>query len=134
MTRIIEIILGLLDEFIVITLIIVSILVAIYYSGSISFLTFSISIFVYVIVIAILGYRIVKSQIEKPKVGPEALLGAVGDVVEDICYEGLVKMNGELWKAKTYNSCITRGNKVIVTEINGLTLIVKKYKEEKITQ
>lgn len=129
MARVIEVILGLLDEFIVATFIVVSILIIMYYAELINLTILIIGILIYISIVTLIGYRVIKVQIEKPKVGLETLLGAIGVAVDDICYEGFIKVDGELWRAKAFNNCIPKGEKVTVTGINGLILIVKKYKE-----
>jgi membrane protein implicated in regulation of membrane protease activity len=44
---------------------------------------------------------------------------------EDFSKTGLVKLNGELWKA-TVDSPVKKGEKLIIKDINGLVLIAEK--------
>ena len=66
MARVIEVILGLLDEFIVATLIVVSILIIMYYAGLINLTILIIGILIYISIVTLIGYRVIKVQIEKP--------------------------------------------------------------------
>ena len=60
---------------------------------------------------------------QKLSYGPEAIIGSEGVVATVLGPTGYVKIRGELWKA----SCQYRleiGDEVVVTEIEGLKLIV----------
>jgi len=60
---------------------------------------------------------------QKLKYGPEAIIGSEGVVATALNPTGYIKVRGELWKA----SCQYRleiGDEVVVTEIEGLKLIV----------
>ncbi|ASJ07475.1 NfeD family protein [Thermococcus pacificus] len=70
---------------------------------------------------------VVRAHKRKPEAGKEELVGTVGKVVEDLDPEGVVKLRGELWKARSSDgSRIPVGEKVRVVKVEGLTLIVKK--------
>jgi membrane-bound serine protease (ClpP class) len=70
---------------------------------------------------------VVRAHRRKPETGKEEMIGAVGKVVEDLDPEGLIKVNGEIWKAisKT-GETIKVGERVKVVEVRGLTLLVEK--------
>jgi membrane-bound serine protease (ClpP class) len=74
----------------------------------------------------VLSYAI-KAQLSKVKTGKEGLVGERGVARSDVPVggEGKVLVHGELWKAKSEES-IGRGEKVVVTGVDGLVLIVKK--------
>ena len=70
---------------------------------------------------------VVKAHRRKPKAGKEELIGEVGKVVEDLDPEGVVKLHGELWKARSRDGSVIRvGEEVRVVEVNGLTLTVER--------
>jgi len=70
---------------------------------------------------------VVKAHRRKPEAGSEELIGEVGKVVEDLTPEGVVKVHGELWKARSRDGSVIRvGEKVRVVEVNGLTLTVER--------
>jgi membrane-bound serine protease (ClpP class) len=71
--------------------------------------------------------KAIKAWRRKPNVGEETLAGSVGEVRQKIDGEGMVFINGELWKAKS-DEKIKKGEKVIVVSHEGNTLIVKKSK------
>ncbi|SFP65569.1 membrane-bound serine protease (ClpP class) [Nitrosomonas cryotolerans] len=71
----------------------------------------------------VLGMAIKSRQ--RPVVsGIEALMERVGEATEDFDQQGWVRIHGELWKART-NSPLKRGQKVRVTTLDGLILIVE---------
>ena len=61
----------------------------------------------------------------KPSTGAEALVGRTAVVVEDLSPEGLVKLDGELWRAKCLHGTARRGEKVRVVEVRGTRLLVE---------
>jgi membrane-bound serine protease (ClpP class) len=76
------------------------------------------------VVVSALAFRAYRS---KPKVGMEAMMGAVGVVKKPIDPEGLVFVHGELWRAVSREK-IDTGEKVEVERSEGLVLTVKRVK------
>ena len=72
----------------------------------------------------ILGLGI-KAQRRKPTTGIEGLTGESGDVIETLKPEGVVRVNGEFWKAESLSGTIKKGNRIRVVRIDGLTLFVE---------
>ena len=62
----------------------------------------------------------------KPVVGLPAMVGSKGKVVSPLAPEGLVRIKGELWVAKSTSGRIDIGEEVIVVGQDGLKLIVHK--------
>jgi len=62
----------------------------------------------------------------KPVVGLPAMVGSKGKVVSPLVPEGLVKIKGELWVAKSTSGRIDIGEKVTVVGQDGLKLDVDK--------
>ena len=62
----------------------------------------------------------------KPVVGLPAMVGSKGKVVSPLVPEGLVKIKGELWVAKSTSGRIDIGEKVTVVGQDGLKLDVGK--------
>ena len=62
----------------------------------------------------------------KPVHGLTAMLGSEGKVVRSLVPEGLVRIKGELWKAKSATGSMDTGEKVIVVGQDGLELTVRK--------
>ena len=58
------------------------------------------------------------------RVGPEALIGARGQVVVDCKPEGQVRVEGELWRARC-EAGAGAGERVRITALEGLTLVVE---------
>jgi membrane-bound ClpP family serine protease len=74
-----------------------------------------------------------RAQQSQPATGIEGLVGQLGPVKSDlktigggaVFYQGVVLVNGELWKA-TSDEVIREGEQVVVKSVDGLTLHVKK--------
>ena len=62
----------------------------------------------------------------KRKVGGEAMIGEIGEVIEFKDGKGLVKVRGEIWKCKSEEE-LGKGDEVIVIGRDGLTLFVRKH-------
>jgi len=77
--------------------------------------------FVVTIRLAVKAYR------SKPVTGSEGLVGSIGIANTDITTEGgMVLLHGEIWSALS-DVPISKGEKVIVEAVSGLTVKVKKY-------
>ncbi len=61
----------------------------------------------------------------KKKVGGEAMIGEVGEVMEFKEGKGLVKVRGEIWRCVSEDD-LKKGDEVVVVGREGLTLFVKK--------
>jgi membrane protein implicated in regulation of membrane protease activity len=64
------------------------------------------------------------SQRRRASVGIESLEGTQGVAVSDVRPEGQVKVRGEIWRARCEGG-IDRGVRVVVREVDGLTLVVE---------
>ena len=62
----------------------------------------------------------------KPVHGPTAMLGSEGKVVSPLVPEGMVRIKGELWRAKSASGRMDTGEEVTVVGQDGLKLIVRK--------
>lgn len=62
--------------------------------------------------------------------GAEEMIGSVGEVIDDFDGTGWVRVHSENWKASS-RSPLQRGQKVTVTEMNGLELSVTAANETK---
>lgn len=74
-----------------------------------------------------------KIQWKKPISGKESMIGMVGIARTNLNPDGQIFIHGETWQAITSNdTTIKKGEKVIVTSLEGLRLMVKKFdnKEE----
>jgi len=71
----------------------------------------------------VLSYAI-KAQLSKVKTGKEGLVGGTGVAMTDIFKNGKVFLHGEIWNARS-DEQINKGEKVIVTGVEGLMLVVR---------
>lgn len=58
--------------------------------------------------------------------GPEALVGAIGIATSDLLPEGVVAIGHEPWRAAAVEGPIHRGEPVLVTGVEGVTLRVTR--------
>lgn len=72
----------------------------------------------------VLSYAI-KAQFSKVTTGREGLVGVEGVAQTDIFHDGKVFIHGEIWNGKS-DEQISKGEKIIVTEVEGLIVKVKK--------
>ncbi len=84
---------------------------------------------------AVITYRIGSSALRKKQVsGLTEIVGSRGMVVIPLAPEGMVKVQGELWVAKSADGEIKRGENVVVVGQEGLKLIVRVSDSEKASQ
>lgn len=73
------------------------------------------------------AYRITKKLQDKRVLDPaEAMIGRKGKVVTPLSQRGIVRVNGELWKASATDPLIKCGEEVVVVGIKGLCLTVSR--------
>ncbi|WP_342781715.1 NfeD family protein [Thermococcus aciditolerans] len=63
---------------------------------------------------------------KKPRAGPEGLIGRTALVVEDLSPEGVVKLDGELWKAECLDGVAERGERVRIISVRGTKVLVER--------
>ncbi len=80
-------------------------------------------------VIGVLG-MVVKARRRPVVSGREQLLGSEGEVLADFTGEGTIRLQGELWRARAVVK-LTAGQRVRVTNMDGLTAIIEPVKEQK---
>lgn len=68
----------------------------------------------------------IKARKKRPMGGKEGLIGEKGIAVTQLMPNGNVLVHGELWSAVSEEP-IKEGEEVVITEVNGLKLKVKKY-------
>ena len=71
-------------------------------------------------------WYVVPSIRRKKVAGAEAMIGLEGQVVEPLTPSGVVKVAGELWKAKSIDGDVATGEDVEVLKLNRLILEVKR--------
>jgi len=74
--------------------------------------------------VGVLSY-VVKAQFSKVKTGAEGLVGETGVARTEVNEKGKVLVHGELWNAESEES-IAEGERVIVTDVKGMIIKVKK--------
>ena len=76
---------------------------------------------------AVFSYRMGSRALKrKPEGGLADMLGTRGEVVRRLDPEGMVRIKGELWKAKSAGRKIESGEEVTVVGQKGLKLIVER--------
>jgi membrane-bound ClpP family serine protease len=123
----VEAIIALLDEVAFVTIIVLLTLYYLYKKLIISSETLIIILIIYILSILFLFYKIYRVQTRRSAIGPESMIGKRGLVAETLDPEGLIEIEGELWKAMTRSGeRIEAGEKVVVIGHKGLTLIVER--------
>ncbi len=81
---------------------------------------------------AVFSYRLGSRALKrKPEGGLSDMLGTRGEVVRRLDPEGMVRIKGELWKAKSAGRKIEAGAEVTVVGQKGLKLIVEREGRQK---
>ncbi len=86
----------------------------------------------FVIVIALLlgtfvflTHKVIIPSFHKKKVtGSEGMIGLEGEVIEPLNPVGVIRVEGEYWRAKSVGEDIAAGEEVEILGLNGLTLRV----------
>lgn len=69
---------------------------------------------------------VIRSRFSTPTVGREWMIGEEGEAIEAIDPEGILKVRGTLWRARTRRAAtITPGEKAVIEELSGLVLMVE---------
>ncbi|MGM0686978.1 MAG: NfeD family protein [Promethearchaeati archaeon] len=74
-------------------------------------------------------YRIVLDQGKKSPVGHDGMIGLTGTTITSLNPEGLVRVQGETWKAASRCGVVVEEAEVLIEDLQGLTLIVKTHHE-----
>ncbi len=118
---------ALLDEILFFTIIVIIIIYLLYNKKLISPLGAITTLLLYAAVTSYVTYKLYKIQTSNAAVGPESMIGKRGIVIEPLDPEGLIEVEGELWKAVSKKrERINTGETVRVVGNKGLTLIVER--------
>jgi len=97
-----------------------------------SFFNIRIPLWVTVVIALLLGgfafmvhKVIIPSFHKKPVTGSEGMIGLEGTVIESLTPFGIIRIEGEYWKAKSVDENIAVGGEVEILRLNKLTLEVK---------
>jgi membrane-bound serine protease (ClpP class) len=74
--------------------------------------------------------RLLLDQRRKSPVGHEAMVGLTGECIRELNPGGLIRVNGEIWKAVSNCGLVTKGAEVTIENLQGLTLTVRTRSEE----
>ena len=69
---------------------------------------------------------IIPSFHRKQVTGSEGMVGMEGEVIQSLTPVGVVRVEGELWKAKSLDEDVAAGEEVEILGLNRLTLEVKR--------
>ena len=72
---------------------------------------------------------VARSMKQQPAVGREALIGQLGRARTPLNPEGMIWLDGALWKATTDGDPVPAGERVEVLEVDGLQLRVRPFQE-----
>ena len=71
-----------------------------------------------------------KALLRRPVTSPEDLIGNRGNAIEPLTPQGYIRINNELWKAKSMGTDVDTGEEIVVERVNGLTLIVSPLNKD----
>ncbi len=78
----------------------------------------------------LVGQRVWSAQRLAARTGPEALVGAMAEVVSPLAPQGTVRIRGEVWSARTEGESIEAGAPVRVERTEGIVLLVRRIAAE----
>ena len=97
-----------------------------------SFFNIRIPLWVTIVIALLLGgfafmvHKVIIPSFHKKQVtGSEGMIGLEGTVIEPLTPFGLIRIEGEYWKAKSVDGNIAVGEEVEILRLNRLTLEVK---------
>lgn len=74
-----------------------------------------------------LQLRLIRSvAYQEKQLGPQTMIGLEGRALEDLSPVGRIKVRGEIWRAASRSGMISKGETVVVVEVDGLTLTVER--------
>ncbi|MDG6998415.1 MAG: nodulation protein NfeD [Nitrososphaerota archaeon] len=76
--------------------------------------------------LALYARWIASSIRRKPYTGAESIVGKSGSATTDLEPDGEVSIDGIIWKAKLLDGSAKKGDRILVKQVSGLTLIVEK--------
>ena len=65
----------------------------------------------------------------KPLTGTEGMIGLSGKTLEVLNPYGQVKIRGEIWNAKSLEGVVNKGEKVEISDVDGLEVLVRPVKK-----
>ena len=80
----------------------------------------------FVVAVFIMHRLVIPALHRKVTTGSEAMIGLKGDVIEPLALEGVIRVSGEYWKARSANENIAVGEQVEIVGLDGLILKVKR--------
>lgn len=126
MPRAFEAVLAVVDEILIVTAAAALILYIAYDAGYVDASTAAAVAAVLAAAAGAVGLAVIRAHTRKPLVGPEAMVGLTGVAIEDLDPEGKVLVEGEIWRALSVSGKIERGSRVVVVDVEDLTLLVRR--------
>jgi len=104
------------------------------FNTSASFLKVSWPVLIAAAVIVLLFFALVITKVARSMrrphaTGLESMVGATAVAVSSLSPEGRVRLQGEIWKARTEEGILNKDEPVEVLKVEGLTLIVRRLAE-----
>jgi membrane-bound serine protease (ClpP class) len=90
---------------------------------------FTTALYLYLLILGIsflLYFKVFQAARQKVCTGQEAMLGKNGVVIEDIDPEGKIQCANEIWNAATEGRSLLKGEKVKISRMKGLRLLVEE--------
>ena len=120
------------DRLIVLVLLLDEVVVLVLVLLVLSFFNIRIPLWVTIVIALLLGvfafivHKVVIPSFHRKRVtGAEGMIGCEGTVIKPLTPFGLIRIEGEYWKAKSIDKNIAVGEEVEILRLNRLTLEVK---------
>jgi membrane-bound serine protease (ClpP class) len=92
-------------------------------------LVFSVAAVLAAFVLVIVG-NAMRIRRMAPLVGVETMIGKLGVARSDLDPTGFVYVNGEYWSAEADRESVREGDRVIITAVHGLKVLVRRQERE----
>ncbi len=83
-------------------------------------------VLLFVVAILVMHRLVIPALHKKVVTGSEGMIGLKGKAIEPLVPEGLIRVSGEYWKARSDDENIAVGEQVEIVGLDGLTLKIKR--------
>lgn len=83
-------------------------------------------VLLFIVTVLIMHRLVIPALHKKVTTGSEGMIGLIGDVIEPLAPDGIIRVSGEYWKARAVDESIVAGEQVEIVGLDGLVLKVKR--------
>jgi len=82
-------------------------------------------VLLFIVTVFIMHRLVIPALHKKVTTGSEGMIGLKGDVIEPLAPDGVIRVSGEYWKARSVDENIAVGQQVEIVGLDGFILKVK---------